>query len=92
MIETKISYKGKIIFHVHNPALGEHHYIGLTGHAFHRTDYHEDGSQSEYYGIELNNKWNFMMLMGDLKRQEKAFALRDENVSIGNCDIQLLSS
>lgn len=47
MIETKIRYDGKVPIKVMD---GDYY---VEGHLFVRIDYHEDGSQSEYYGVEV---------------------------------------
>jgi hypothetical protein len=49
-IETKIKYDGEVTL------LSPFQEISLKGDVFHRTDYHEDGSESEYYGIEISHE------------------------------------
>ena len=51
-IETKIDYSAGKVFVIVESGKFDQEWNG-PGHLFHRTDYHEDGSQSEYYGIEL---------------------------------------
>ena len=45
-VETRIKYYGEMGFRIG--------YITYKGHLFRRRDYHEDGTQSEYCGVELN--------------------------------------
>ena len=44
--ESTIKYFGEAYFEV---GTMEH-----KGHLFHRRDYHEDGSTTDYYGVELS--------------------------------------
>ena len=48
-IETKIDYKGEV--NLASPFQE----ISFNGDLFHRKDYHEDGSISEYYGIDISH-------------------------------------
>ena len=47
---TRIKYEGNVFVELH---FGGEDARDVPGCLFHRTDYHEDGSQSEYWGIEL---------------------------------------
>jgi hypothetical protein len=44
--KQRIAYQGKVTIRLHDGSQ-------VGGHLFHRTDYHEDGSQNEWYGIEV---------------------------------------
>ena len=52
---SRISYQGKVMIRVH-PS------YGMVGNVFIRTDYHEDGSETDYYGVELTDRQYDLLL------------------------------
>ena len=54
-IETRIDYSNGDVFIIVESGKFDQEWNG-HGYLFERTDFHEDGSASKYYGIELEEK------------------------------------
>lgn len=52
-VEMTVAYQGKVIFTI---PTAKNKVITLEGHIFHRTDYHEDGSASQWFGIDMTEE------------------------------------
>jgi len=52
-VESRTSYQGRVVFAI---PTSKNKLAILEGHIFHRQDYHEDGSVSDYWGIDMTEE------------------------------------
>jgi hypothetical protein len=52
-VEMRIAFEGKVVFVI---PTAKNKVAVLEGHVFHRKDYHEDGSISDWYGIDMTEE------------------------------------